>query len=407
MRRSRTAEVSVRPRVRRAGLGGHLLLAEALEPRQLLAAELIADLNRVTPDTAPASLVSNNTTAFFSGYGVGQDRTALWKSDGTAGGTDLVKSFLFAGGSRVGEVVTAGERAYFLGGEDVWTSDGTNAGTVNLTNGGGPHVPLPAVRQRRRPPVLLRQPARDERLRRAGDVQAVQVGRDGGRHHGCRRAARRAPPRSLVGENRAGAHGDGRRHDLLLDERSGSDRLVAERRHGGRTFRVRTWEPSVTGDCSWLTAVGNTVFFKGHTGTTSGVPEFGLFRTDGTAAGTTLVRDLIGRDAGDFVAFNGALFFRGLLAFYGPTRAYELCRSDGTPAGTGLFKDLGSQTTSSWPTGLRAGAGGALYFSAGGTSNGPGPQLWRSDGTPAGTVQVLPSLPGSNDGPTGFVAAGA
>ena len=65
-----------------------------------------------------------------------------------------------------------------------------------------------------------------------------------------------------------------------------------------------------------------------------------LWRTDGTAAGTVLVKDIF-PGAGDsspneLTAFNGRLFFRA----FDPVNGTELWESDGTPAGTVLVKDI-------------------------------------------------------------------
>jgi ELWxxDGT repeat protein len=64
---------------------------------------------------------------------------------------------------------------------------------------------------------------------------------------------------------------------------------------------------------------------------------------------------------------------------------YELWRSDGTEAGTVRVKDILAGSNSSDPRSL-TNVAGTLFFSANdGTS---GDELWKSDGTEAGTVRV-------------------
>ena len=104
----------------------------------------------------------------------------------------------------------------------------------------------------------------------------------------------------------------------------------------------------------------------------------GLWRSDGTEAGTTVVKTV---PAGDPTVVNGILYFAGDNA----ARGSDLWRSDGTEAGTTMVKDFGpGSSLYLQPTSTD----GALYFTA---SLGPGPipnQLWRSDGTGAGTTLI-------------------
>ncbi|HSS50899.1 MAG TPA: ELWxxDGT repeat protein, partial [Thermoanaerobaculia bacterium] len=181
--------------------------------------------------------------------------------------------------------------------------------------------------------------------------------------------------------------------------------------------------------------LGNTVYFT----------AFGdLYRTDGTASGTTavLARDADGNppifdpnfpfalgnavfvfadrpdgdenslpglfriDAGqpvllapaghanplDFdpqvTPLGGAVFFRA----WDPDHGTELWRTDGTPQGTVLVADLVAGPGSSDPQGLTV-AGGRLYFSAWDEPHGR--ELWTSDGTAAGTHLVDDIAPGA------------
>src|SRR5262249_38861259 len=123
----------------------------------------------------------------------------------------------------------------------------------------------------------------------------------------------------------------------------------------------------------------------------------GLWRSDGTAAGTTLVKSFgpggvvsLGMDV------NGTLFFTA----DDGTSGNELWKSDGTTAGTTLVTDifpgtsrtydrygyyLGEFPNSSNPS-YFTNVNGTLFFTAddGAYSRG----LWKSDGTEAGTVLV-------------------
>ncbi|WP_322693468.1 ELWxxDGT repeat protein [Nostoc sp. DedSLP03] len=89
---------------------------------------------------------------------------------------------------------------------------------------------------------------------------------------------------------------------------------------------------------------------------------------------------------------NGTLYFSATDGSGG----YELWKSDGTEAGTVGVKDIYSGTSSSSPKYL-TNINGTLYFVASDTSGGE--ELWKSDGTQAGTVRVkdiYPSTAGSS-----------
>lgn len=147
-----------------------------------------------------------------------------------------------------------------------------------------------------------------------------------------------------------------------------------------------------------FTEVGGTVFFTAC----DGVHGWELWKTDGSAAGTTLVADVdprppltregedgcldIGFTPGDLREFQGLLYF---FADDGGD-GLGLWRSDGTAAGTYLLRNVPRER----PSGPRdpdrtmanlTKAAGRLFFN---TRN----NLWVSDGTTAGTI-ALPPVP--------------
>ena len=114
--------------------------------------------------------------------------------------------------------------------------------------------------------------------------------------------------------------------------------------------------------------------------------RLGLWRSDGTAAGTLVVKEVV-NPSGAVVA-NRTLFFTAG-GFIDPA-GQELWKSDGTREGTGLVKDIWPGSGASSPYPLVA-VGGTLFFSA----SAPGSEgLWKSNGTEAGTVLVKAISPG-------------
>jgi ELWxxDGT repeat protein len=115
-----------------------------------------------------------------------------------------------------------------------------------------------------------------------------------------------------------------------------------------------------------------------------------LWRSDGTARGTVLVRgfepDRLGDPAGYPPSLRRSVLFSQRDSLHGD----ELWKTDGTPKGTVLIRDIRPG-----PAGSGAGVVGevdndVLFFA---NDDLHGRQLWRTDGTRAGTVR-LTRLPG-------------
>src|SRR5205807_706096 len=94
-------------------------------------------------------------------------------------------------------------------------------------------------------------------------------------------------------------------------------------------------------------------------------------------------------DPSFLASINRTLFFAATDGSHGQ----ELWRSDGTPDGTVLVKDIRLWSSGSSPRNL-VNVNGTLFFAAWG--NGNDRQLWKSDGTAAGTVLVRNFSSGSN-----------
>ncbi|MCA2759485.1 ELWxxDGT repeat protein, partial [Microcystis sp. M145S2] len=124
-----------------------------------------------------------------------------------------------------------------------------------------------------------------------------------------------------------------------------------------------------------------------------GVSGYELWKSDGTAAGTVLVKDIRPGSTGSYprylTAVGNTLFFTA----YDGVSGYELWKSDGTAAGTVLVKDIRPGYYRSNPRNLTV-VGNTLFFTA--NDGVSGYELWKSDGTAAGTVLVGDIRPGSS-----------
>lgn len=137
-----------------------------------------------------------------------------------------------------------------------------------------------------------------------------------------------------------------------------------------------------------LTAAGDRVFFRANDVTHG----YELWASDGTPAGTRLLKDILPGSTSShpehFAALDNLLLFAANKREYGP---YVLWRSDGTPDGTVRVKDIqeGREGEGPWQT---VTSGNHVFFIADDGINGV--ELWKSDGTASGTRMVRDIYPG-------------
>lgn len=155
-------------------------------------------------------------------------------------------------------------------------------------------------------------------------------------------------------------------------------------------YRVKDIDPRISGTLSSnptsFVKSGRAVFFSAFTPATGRE----LWRTDGTAGGTTLVRDLapgpasgLAPDDGtEMVDVGGVLLFTARNAW----QEFELWKSDGSDTGTVLVKRFEGDEAGSWPRHL-TNANGVLFFTL--MDRRDHDSVWTSDGTEAGTRRVV------------------
>ena len=306
---------------------------------------MIRDINSTVARPAAGMMLTPALTSLQMGIavmgGVGyfagtdaQHGFELWRTDGTAAGTYMVKDIDPTGWSVASNFVVGGSTLYFMasdgnGTSQIWKSDGTAAGTVAVTAFGG--LASPALN-----PSTLR-------------------------------------------------YANGLLFFLGIERPSSGTHLQLIRSDGtaAGTFMLARLE---NGFFAEPTAAGSRLFFV-HQSPAEG---FELWATDGTVAGTGLVKDINpgpnGSSPGRMVDVGGVLYF----AAFEPSGGTELWRSDGTTAGTYRVKDIVPGPISSGPSQLTR-VGSELFFVASGPG---GRELWKSDGTDAGTVQVADLTPG-------------
>ena len=277
----------------------------------------------------------------------------LWRSDGTTAGTIRLKS----GGEQQLHLAAIGPTLFFGFGGALWRSDGTVAGTVQINSTPSNPVELTVIGS------TLYFRARD-------GVNGTELWKSDGTAAGTVmvKDINTVPNHSSVPRNLV-ANGS----TLYFTANDGINGEKLWKSDGTETGTVPV--TTVPSDFSELTPTGSILYFAAD----DGVNGKELWKSDGTAAGTVMVKDInVGSGHSypiELTAVGSTLYFRAINGVNG----YELWKSDGTAAGTVLVKDINSRALNA--RALTA-VGSTLYFSV---FDG---ELWKSDGTAAGTVMV-------------------
>jgi ELWxxDGT repeat protein len=348
--------------------------------------QLVADINPGSGNSYPASqglgFVDVNGTLFFSAND-GTHGYELWKSNGSAGGTTLVadinpgtSSFPSSYPSYATNLngtlffsATDGTR-----GQELWKSNGTAAGTVLVKNVNPAATPFDSVTQLTNLNGTLFFNAND-------GTHGKELWESNGAAAGTRlvldiNSTGDSDPKYLTNVNGTlfFKATDGSSHGAELWRSNGTasgTRLVADINPGSAGSYPK-----------YLTNANGTLLFSADDGA-RGVQ---LWRSNGAASGTVLVRDINPEtqdsNPANFAEMNGTIFFAATDGVHGK----ELWQSNGTPPGTSLVADINPGSGDSSPQYL-TNVNGTLFFSANDGSNGP--QLWETNGTGGGTQMVL------------------
>lgn len=292
----------------------------------------------------PKSLICYNDLLYFEAND-GTSGRELYQSDGSSGGTILLKDINPGGGGSVPEYFAVYSGKLFFAAQDgtngieLWCTDGTPAGTSLFKD--------------------------------------IKVG--GGN----------SEPRYLTSVN-----------GLLFfsadENATGRELYKSDGTPGGTVLVKDIHSGSASSAPDEFVRVGNKLYFEA----TDGVNGRELWVTDGTAANTYMVKDLTaGSSSSNLQAMTavGTLLF---FIFNDGVNGMEVWVSDGTAAGTNMVKDIRVGGGSN-PNNLVA-VGSTLFFAADDNINGM--ELWKSDGTEMGTIMVIDLRPGPANSNPNYMA---
>ncbi len=341
---------------------------------------LVKNINPGTADSTPEGFVPLGGKIYFTAST--STIWGLWTTDGTPAGTTQV-SALEGAGAYLSFMTRAGSRLYFTNSAGTLrTSDGTTAGTYSLNVDNV----LSAGSLGSSAMFLTGGPSSELRLWKTDGTQAGTVQVKGfGVPVGCFYF----PPREVDGK-------------LYFYECLTSLQGVLWKSDGTEGGTVQVQSPTRTPSfLQSLTPLGGGLFFSAD----DGVSGRQFLHTDGSAAGTQPVAGAVGSPVrlgnsllylGNGVWKMGADGSAELLASPGPSGAsvqpaggqvffsvygggtFQIWKTDGTAAGTAFVAETGS---SSIPV-FKGSAGPVLLYRAGND------ELWRSAGTPAGTFRL-------------------
>ena len=325
---------------------------------------------------------------YFSAGSRADDGQELWRSDGTTAGTILLKDINphfnegYGYGSYPKSFTEATGKLYFAAHNGLWTTDGTTEGTLLVEQG-----TADVLANANGALHFFRGLSGGLQLRKlaAGAATPVDVPRSG---PGVG-SSNPTTPILYKGALYFAADDGVTGQELRRRNSNGTIELIADitpaSANNGATIRN-------------LTSANGLLYFNVRKQFSTG-----LWRSDGTAAGTFYLADVDLNSGGENVASPKLVSVNNMVFFAADSGDHELWKSDGTVAGTVMVKNIypGTRPSNyypyysvpnpSFPNEL-TNVNGTLYFAA--TDGTGGRELWKSDGTTVGTVLVKDLRPG-------------
>jgi len=352
---------------------------------------------RLTLDTVPGNpsneyayienMVNMNGVLYFSAYDAANGHQ-LWRSDGSPSGNHIVKDLSADPDNQIEHLTTVGSGAdavlFFAGwestyGTELWISDGTEGGTLLLrdiytgTDGSEPMGLIDV----------------DGTLFFVADdgVHGDELWTSDGTPEGTHMVEDVVPGGNFSIDSSLMAVYDGRLFFSADDGVHGRELWASDGTPEG-TYMVKDIDNATSDSLQGqrMLVYEGWLYFAAD----DGVNGEELWRSDGTEAGTTLFKDI--NQTGDGAGSSCPEYFTqaaGLFFFSADdtSNGQELWVSDGTEAGTLLVEDIYAGTESAKPSGLNALGEQLIFFAL--VESTSDAEIWLSDGTPDGTFSLF------------------
>jgi ELWxxDGT repeat protein len=349
---------------------------ELLERRRLLSASLLKDINPTTLGNSAAAFADLNGVIVFSAQA--SEGRGLFRSDGTPAGTSKIAPLV--GGADGFSPVFNGA-LYFsadLGdgaGTELWKTDGTSGGTTRVKD-----VNPGAAGSS---PGGFRVVHGELWFSAYHDAHGFSLWKTDGTDTGTTFLYDPDPANQSVNLVDLEVIGD----TVYFSTYRGVDAPVLWKSNLDFASVQEVMSFRANSTVGNLTPIGDLLLFSAISPESSYTGHWELWGTDGTAAGTRSIRGAATpapiRIPLDFQTVGDTVYFTA----FSDATGREVYKTDGTEAGTSLVRDLwpGSRVTDSSPSNLTAHRG-LLYFSA---NDGTGTGLWQTDGTDVGTAALM------------------
>ncbi|WP_171036562.1 ELWxxDGT repeat protein [Dyadobacter sediminis] len=315
--------------------------------------------NLAGPAWTYSSLVTMGSDVYFSASNA---RVAGLYKVSNATGITLVKAF----SSGVQNLTRIGNSLYFTAsdngdGNELWKSDGSTAGTGLVKD------------------IRSGASSSDPSMLTVVDEQLYFVANDGIHGRELWKSGGTAATTELVSDIRPGMADSEIRELTAVGSKA---TFVAQDGSGEKLWQINgnVYGTRVLAElaASHLLNVNGTLYFNGNTGRG---PE--LFKSTMVTGGTHAVTELARPESMPlgFTQVNGVSYFTADDGIHGR----ELWKTDGSTAGTILVKDVVNGANSSYPEQITD-VNGTAYFITGKESQVH--SLWKSNGTPATTIKV-------------------
>ncbi|MBC7783107.1 MAG: hypothetical protein H7144_04645 [Burkholderiales bacterium] len=361
--------------------------------------KLVKDIRMGSKGSVGAVLGSNGSNAFLTADD-GVHGFELWKSDGTASGTTLVKDITPGLAGSFVQLDLGGALSFVLNNviyfsarydtkhRELWRSDGTEAGTYLLRSFQGDYGAFSFCQVGNELFFRTNFYDTDYRLhsqlwKTNGTSLGTVLVKDFGQNSIKLKAA--AGSKLIF---------------VAHDEAHGSELWSSDGTNAG-TLLLKDIDPGVSesGISDAVVLDGNAYFIARE------FPHgYELWKTNGTSTGTKLVKDInVGAAHGvdrakPLVVANGRIYFVGNSG----TTGWELFSSDGTASGTILVRDISPGSETSNPTEITAVGNWVMYIA---NDSIHGEEIWKTDTATGQSSMLADIFPGITGGANGITAS--
>lgn len=341
----------------------------------------------------------DNTSFYFRTFNSSSSRD-IWKSDGTDAGTTKIVTAISSD-----KIYISNGLLYFskadANGNELWKYDGSTASLVKNINPGGLHsFPSNFISFNNQLYFFAEEGTNGKELWKSDGTDAGT---------------------QLVADINPGVAGSGTYSDMVsfnnnlyfLGIKNGGLSLIKSDGTGAGTTEVKAF--TTNDDAGKIFVFDNAVYFIKKNVSGSQVNEE-LWKTDGTEAGTVLLKEILPYTTTDeeYVQNNSFYIHNGAFYFYvdqenqfGETEKLLLWKSDGTAAGTVAIKTYQAppgeeETMEDYFNYIAAYDNNQVLFVFDDAVSGR--EIWKTDGTVAGTSLVSDLNPGTaGSNPSGLV----